>query len=232
MTIRDIQRALAAKGYVVGAIDGVWGPQTRAALARFQRDQGITVDGIVGPQSLGRLFPDAPAPAQDLGNPIPVWFHEARRLIGTREQPGRGSNPEILDWASDVSLVYSGDDIPWCGLFVSHCISATLADEPVPAHLLSARAWERFGVRTKPTLGAVMVFWRESIASGLGHVGFYAGEDDTAYRILGGNQSDSVSLAWKPKDRCVAARWPATVAAPDARPLVVARDDGLDGAEA
>jgi len=77
-----------------------------------------------------------------------------------------------------------------------------------------------------------MVFWRKSKQSGLGHVGFYAGEDATAYRILGGNQSDSVSLAWVGKDRLVGARWPASVPAPVAKAVRVARTDSLSWDEA
>ncbi|MFX8605073.1 hypothetical protein ABTM12_19650, partial [Acinetobacter baumannii] len=57
-----------------------------------------------------------------------------------------------------------------------------------------------------------MVFWRVSPTSGKGHVGFYLGEDDDAYYILGGNQSDSVSITWVTKARFVAARWPVSVA--------------------
>lgn len=45
------QAALAALGYYVGAIDGIWGFQSRAALAEFQRDAGIMIDGIWGPES-------------------------------------------------------------------------------------------------------------------------------------------------------------------------------------
>ena len=33
------------------AVDGVFGPQTRAATMDFQRDAGIAVDGVVGPQT-------------------------------------------------------------------------------------------------------------------------------------------------------------------------------------
>jgi hypothetical protein len=73
-----------------------------------------------------------------------------------------------------------------------------------------------------------MVFWRKSKQSGLGHVGFYAGEDNDAFRILGGNQSDSVSLAWVAKERLVASRWPATVSAPVPSPVQIAtRTEGL-----
>lgn len=232
MKMKEIQAALSALGYRVGPIDGIWGRQTAAAVRKFQQDRGLQIDGVVGPQTIAELFPAAPRKEGDLDNPAAVWFQEARRLIGTREKPGAGSNPAILDWARDIGIPYGGDDIPWCGLFVGHCVSATLDQEPTPTQLLGARAWERFGVKTDPCPGAVMVFWRKSRQSGLGHVGFYAGEDDTAYRILGGNQSDSVSLAWVRKDRLVAARWPATVPAPLPRAVMVARTDTLSWNEA
>jgi len=241
MKIKDIQQQLAARGYTPGPIDGVWGRATVAAVRRFQLKHGLEPDGVVGPLTLAALFQGAPAvnaptplTLADFDDPGLVWFQEARRLIGTREKPGRGDNPEIIDWASDQGLksIYTGDDVPWCGLFVGHCVSATLDREPTPAGLLSARAWERFGIPTAPTPGAVMVFWRDGRGSGKGHVGFYAGEDDGAYRILGGNQSDSVSLAWLTKERFVAARWPSTVPPPVARAIKVARNSSLSWNEA
>jgi uncharacterized protein (TIGR02594 family) len=195
-------------------------------VRKFQADKGLEPDGIVGPLTLGALFPGRPAET-GLDQAGLVWLKEARRLMGTREQPGIGSNRVILDWAGGQGIPYKSDDIPWCGLFIGHCISSTLDREPLPTAVLRARAWERFGIKTSPTPGAVMVFWRRTRESGLGHVGFYVGEDAGAYRILGGNQSDSVSLAWIRKDRLVDARWPATVPAPIAQPIVVARDETL-----
>ena len=187
---------------------------------------------MVGPQTLASLFPDNPPVENGLNNPALVWFQEARRLIGTREDPTSGNNPQILDWAKDQGIPYGGDDIPWCGLFVGHCVGSTLTSEPLPTNILGARSWERFGVKTDPSPGAVMVFWRKSRQSGLGHVGFYAGEDDGAYRILGGNQSDSVSLAWVGKDRLLGARWPSSVPGMVAQPVQVARNDTLSWNEA
>jgi uncharacterized protein (TIGR02594 family) len=232
MTIKDIQVALSWLGYRPGALDGVWGRKTAAALRQFQSNHGLDPDGIAGPMTLAALFPNGLKSAAPLDDPALVWFQEARRLVGVKETPGAGSSATILDWAGDLGIPYKGDDIPWCGLFVGHCISATLDREPVPSGLLSARSWQAFGVRTDPTAGAVMVFWRKSPGSGLGHVGFYAGEDAGAYRILGGNQSDKVSLAWVAKDRLVSARWPASLPPPVPRPVVVSRTEGLSSNEA
>ena len=232
MRLKDIQAKLASLGYRTGPLDGVWGRQTEAAVKQYQAAHGLQVDGVVGPQTLASLFAGAPADVAGFDDPSLVWFQEARRLIGTREDPTAGSNPKILDWAKAEGVPYGGDDIPWCGLFVGHCVGATLSSEPLPTNILGARAWERFGVRTDPTPGAVMVFWRVSRQSGKGHVGFYAGEDAGAYRILGGNQSDSVSLAWVAKDRLLGARWPSSIPATIGKPVLVARNDTLSWNEA
>jgi uncharacterized protein (TIGR02594 family) len=229
--ILEIQKALAGLGLKPGPLDGIWGRQTIAAVKLFQSKSGLTPDGIFGPLTLKALFPGQ-KPTGGLKRSDLVWFKEAQRLIGTRENPAKGSNPTILDWASDIDVIYDSDDIPWCGLFVGHCIGATLESEPLPSGLLSARSWSRFGIATSPTPGAVMVFWRKSIQGTLGHVGFYAGEDETAYRILGGNQSDSVSLAWISKQRLLAARWPSSVPPTAAEEVVVGRKDTLSWDEA
>ncbi|WP_226017948.1 TIGR02594 family protein [Novosphingobium sp. FKTRR1] len=217
MTIKDIQQALARAGFATGPIDGIWGRATIAAVKAFQKQKGLAVDGIAGPQTvaaLGAASPAAPGEAPTTGRTVPlVWLEEAKHLLGLKEGPGAIDNPVILDWAKDLGQgMYKSDDIAWCGLFVGHCIGATLPEEPLPGGLLGARSWERFGHATQPTPGAVIVFWRVSPASGKGHVGFYLGEDDDAYCILGGNQSDRVSVAWVSKARFVASRWPATVA--------------------
>ncbi len=218
MTTSEIQAALAKAGYLPGAIDGIWGRQTVAAVRAFQKDKGLQVDGIVGPQTMAALAALATTPAGTSASskaPL-VWLAEARSLLGLKEGPGAINNPTILQWADDTgqSSIYRSDDIAWCGLFVAHCIGATLPDEPLPGNPLRARAWEKFGNPIQPTRGAVMVFWRNSLQSGLGHVGFYVGEDGDdqtgAYCILGGNQSNSVSLAWVAKNRLVGARWPRT----------------------
>ena len=202
MSTYELQKLLVEKGYNPGPIDGIFGALTRAAVRQFQKDHGLLVDGVVGPntkRALGSISPIAQEP---------VWYEVARSLIGVKEKPGRPSNPEILSWAEDLDIDYPGDDIPWCGLFVAHCIGSTLPEEPLPTNPLLARAWRSFGKLTAPRLGAVMVFWRGSPSGWSGHVALYSGETRTHYIVTGGNQGDKVSVARIPKGRLLEARWP------------------------
>src|SRR5690606_5715302 len=52
---RAVQTALTSLGYSPGNIDGIFGPLTNEAVRRFQSDQRIAVDGIVGPETIAAL---------------------------------------------------------------------------------------------------------------------------------------------------------------------------------
>jgi peptidoglycan hydrolase-like protein with peptidoglycan-binding domain len=49
---KEIQQALADKGYFGGTLDGNWGNDSTEALKRFQKDQNIEPDGKIGSLSL------------------------------------------------------------------------------------------------------------------------------------------------------------------------------------
>jgi cell wall-associated NlpC family hydrolase len=53
--VRVIQTALSWNKYDTGPIDGQYGPITASAVARFQMDRRIEVDGVVGPETWGAL---------------------------------------------------------------------------------------------------------------------------------------------------------------------------------
>jgi N-acetylmuramoyl-L-alanine amidase len=53
--IADLQRRLGAMGFDAGKVDGIFGPDTAAAVADYQRNAGLTVDGIFGPDELRAL---------------------------------------------------------------------------------------------------------------------------------------------------------------------------------
>lgn len=53
--VREVQELLRDLGYYSGKIDGYFGRITRRATIRFQKDQGLIVDGIVGKITLKAL---------------------------------------------------------------------------------------------------------------------------------------------------------------------------------
>ncbi len=54
--VRKIQERLQASGFYKGPIDGDFGGGTEAAVKRFQKANGLTADGIVGPITWKTLF--------------------------------------------------------------------------------------------------------------------------------------------------------------------------------
>jgi hypothetical protein len=50
--LREIQKALADKGYFKGETDGVWNADSMAALKQFQTDRNLTADGKISALSL------------------------------------------------------------------------------------------------------------------------------------------------------------------------------------
>ena len=49
-TIKKAQQALNDLGYDAGTADGIMGQKTKKAVEQFQRDNGLTIDGIIGKQ--------------------------------------------------------------------------------------------------------------------------------------------------------------------------------------
>jgi peptidoglycan hydrolase-like protein with peptidoglycan-binding domain len=77
--VRVIQRQLHALGYEPGPVDGVYGPLTAAAVERFQRAEGLAVNGVPGSQTAARL--------------------EAARAALVREPVERAAGPAPADTA-------------------------------------------------------------------------------------------------------------------------------------
>lgn len=215
-TTQEIQRALIKLGYNLGkggpsgkGDDNIAGSLTRQALITFQSTNGLSPTGVADARTLAKLFP---AEALSPLSASPPWLDVAKALKGTTEIVGPKNNPTIMRWAEKLGLWYPNDETAWCGLFVAHCISTALPQEPQPSNPLGARNWQKFGIELKqPAPGAIMVFWRGTKAGWQGHVGFHLGERrrDGALRILGGNQSNTVREDWLDRARLLSIRWTA-----------------------
>ncbi len=57
--VHALQYALSVLGFYTGAQDGNFGSGTTTAVKNFQRKNGLTVDGSVGPKTHAKLYPQA-----------------------------------------------------------------------------------------------------------------------------------------------------------------------------
>lgn len=53
--VTQIQQRLSDWGYYTGSIDGIYGSRTEEAVKKFQKTNGLTVDGIAGPATLAAI---------------------------------------------------------------------------------------------------------------------------------------------------------------------------------
>lgn len=124
---------------------------------------------------------------------------------GTLEDVSAGSNPRVLGYYAKVGQSWVKDDsIAWCAAFVGYCLEMALKPS---TRLLNARSYLKWGVPTStPKLGDIVVFWRVSPLSYLGHVAFYIRTEGQYVWVLGGNQSDQVKIEKYPLSQVLSYR--------------------------
>lgn len=131
-----------------------------------------------------------PASAAALPN-TPAWFLAAYKEIGVRElADNRG--PDIRRYIGLAHCGSEGD--PWCAIFANAMLESTGHPGTRSPSSQSFRHDPNFVKLAGPALGAIVVYWRISQSSGLGHVGFYNGEHAGLISTLGGNESDMVRI--------------------------------------
>lgn len=81
--IRGIQKELHAHGYDAGPIDGVAGPQTRAAIRAYQIDAGLEEDGVASKRLLDHLKFALPK-VYAFGQPVIGTVLEVQRELAQR----------------------------------------------------------------------------------------------------------------------------------------------------
>jgi uncharacterized protein (TIGR02594 family) len=135
----------------------------------------------------------------------PSWMAEAWRELGQSERPGSSHNPRIVAMFDELGHSGQSDETAWCAAFVGACLErAGIAS----TRSLMARSYEQWGLaNAAPTAGAVAVLRRGSDPAH-GHVGFLVGASDTHIYLLGGNQSDAVTVAAFDRDLVLAYRAP------------------------
>lgn len=195
-----VQLRLRVLGFDPGPLDGVRGPRTDAAVVAFKRSIGLRARPYIGPLTLAALTEMPEAERGDF-----PWITEANRVRGLHESR---NTLALRNWFDRSVAWIDPREIPWCGAFVATSYRQWQPDIALPDNPLGARNWLKFGQSCTPVFGACLVFWRGSRKGWSGHVGFYHGEDHSHFHVLGGNQSNAVTITRVSKKRFLGARWP------------------------
>lgn len=140
----------------------------------------------------------------------PAWLAAAWAEFGVREKPGAANALPVLAYFAEAGHRQIRDDAtPWCAAFLGAMLKrAGIA----PSGSLMARSYLKWGETiAAPRLGAIAVLTRGKSASA-GHVGFYLGQAGTRVFLLGGNQSDAVTVDAFDAKRILGYRWPKSAA--------------------
>lgn len=130
----------------------------------------------------------------------------AQRYLGIKEYPGNKHHP-FIQWCFLLCEYPEStpDETPWCSAFLQHpCWELRLPRSKSAA----ARSWLRVGIpqtreTSQPCQNDIVVLKRgkapqpgpEVTSGAAGHAGVLAGWDGEQVLVLGGNQSDGVSIA-------------------------------------
>jgi uncharacterized protein (TIGR02594 family) len=140
---------------------------------------------------------------------LPSWLPIAVSYLGFREV---GTNRGIEEFIRLAKTGELGD--PWCAIFVNACLEkAGIRGSRSP----TARSFEtnsNFVRLSGPAVGAIVTRWRNTKASGEGHVYFYLGENSKGNVALGGNQSNQVIREYQPQSPITGYWWPKTYPLP------------------
>jgi|SRR5215475_3191915 len=97
--VRQLQDRLLEMGFDVGRADGIFGQRTARAVARFQREVGISPDGAYGPQTMAAL--------RRLGRKVVGGHAQALR----EAERFRHAGPTLVGKTIVIDPGHGGDDL-------------------------------------------------------------------------------------------------------------------------
>lgn len=136
------------------------------------------------------------------------YMQIARSLLGTKEIAGAADNPKIMEMYKAVGHDWvEHDEVAWCAAFVGYCLEQAGLRS---TRALNARSYLNLGTKVEladAREGDIVIFTRGKSAW-QGHVAFFVKATASQISVLGGNQSNAVSIANYPKSRLLGIRRP------------------------
>jgi len=203
----------------------LWQNQKALQMALLEVTQLLAGHGPTPPVKTNAPAPSPVMPTKPAAPP-PAATAEAPWLKGAIEQIGFRETGDNHGLDRFIAMAHCGaNGNPWCAIFANAMLEQAGIPGTRSASSQSFRSHPGFVQLDKPARGAIAVFWRGAENSGLGHVGFYWGEDDSRVWTLGGNENDMVQIEALPKrsDRfgLIGYWWPKSVPLPKSGPVIM-----------
>ena len=153
----------------------------------------------------------------------------ARSYLGTKELKGSADNPKIMEMYRTVGHDWvEQDETARCAAFVGHCLEKAGFTSTRKLNARSYLSWgEKVAGPDQAKEGDIVVFTRGPNTS-QGHVAFFLRTVGAQIEVLGGNQSDSVTVARYAKSRLLGIRRPIAATALVRRELKVVQQQLKD----
>jgi peptidoglycan hydrolase-like protein with peptidoglycan-binding domain len=134
--VRDLQRRLRQLDHRPGPVDGLYGPRTAAAVASFQRAQGLAADGVAWPRTLravARARHDELSLARNVEPRTPprtTLSQSTDRLPTTNHAPRPSVADSTASATTDATSLGDVPELPW--LLVTGVLAFALAAVTFP----------------------------------------------------------------------------------------------------
>jgi hypothetical protein len=211
--VRAIQERLIAVGCGPVEADGLFGPETEAAVRLFQtrfpdvEGRALRVDGEVGPVTWAAMFGgESLSPVAQGGALAQAALKHAGEQVGVSEEPpGSNRGKKVEEFLSAVGVAPGN---PWCAAFVYWCVDHAAGELNVANKLPRTggvlELWRRAKRDGLPCVPAAQVAIQPSLVSagmifiidhghGKGHTGFVEGQENGRLVTVEGNSSDGGS---------------------------------------
>jgi uncharacterized protein (TIGR02594 family) len=212
----DLERTLAAPllqaratGVAEGILSGAFVEATQPVPPSLEdelSEAGVpnAADVAAGARMTG-IAPYIPGRGQASMTGRVDYMDAARSMIGMNERADSGVISDFIKSFSGIEI--DPAQTAWCAAFVNGVLGAGGIDG---TGQLNARSFLNFGTAvSEPRVGDVVVFSRGDPDGWQGHVGFFKGYDANGnILVLGGNQSDGVSVASYSADTLLGVRRP------------------------
>ncbi len=153
----------------------------------------------------------------------------ARSLLGTKELKGSADNPKIMEMYRAIGHHWvEHEEVAWCAAFAGYCLEkAGIAS----TRKLNARSYLTWGEKVagpeQAREGDILIFTRGANTA-QGHVAFFLKATGSQIEVLGGNQSDAVTVTRYPTSRLLGIRRPIAAGGPQRPELKVVQQQLKD----